>query len=206
MGNVARKPSAEIIKNLQSAAEQTSGSVHRDYPGDDSRFEWKTSGKPRFLEGARYYLQYAGMPDTLVYSPNAYRNDYNDDYQSRSLWVNYLMAEPFPDDVNTQEKGLGIPLDLSIAFNTDEGVTPGDSIIGTLAIYSTASDNGLFPDGTSRLASRDLSDIIQTQIVEDIRRIYNPEWTRRGLWDRSYYEARKPNVPEIGRASCRERV
>ncbi|NLN29728.1 MAG: hypothetical protein GX158_00590 [Bacteroidales bacterium] len=137
------------------------------------------------------------MPDTLVYSPNAYRNDYNDDYQSRSLWVNYLMAEPFPEDGSTQEKGLGIPLDLSLAFHTDAGVTPGDSVIGTLAIYSTASDNGVFPDGTSRLASRDLSDIIQSQIVDDIRRIYNPEWTRRGLWDRPYYEARKPDVPAM---------
>ncbi|HQH25233.1 MAG TPA: N-acetylmuramoyl-L-alanine amidase [Bacteroidales bacterium] len=196
MGNVARKPSAEIIKNLQSAVEQAPGSVTGNISGDNSRFGWKISGKPRFLEGARYYLQYAGMPDTLVYSPNACRNDYNDDYQSRSLWVNYLMGEPFPDD-RTQAKGLGIPLDLSLAFHTDAGITPGDSIIGTLAIYSTASDEGKFPDGSSRLASRDLSDIVQTQIVEDIRKMYNPEWTRRGLWDRPYYEARKPDIPAM---------
>ena len=58
-------------------------------------FGWKLSEKPRFLEGARYYLQYAGMPDTLVYSPNAYKNDYNDDYMSRSLWVNYLKGDPY---------------------------------------------------------------------------------------------------------------
>ena len=74
---------------------------------------------------------------------------------------------------------------------------PDDSIIGTLAIYSTASGEGKFPDGTSRLASRDLSDIVQTQIVEDISRLFNPDWTRRGLWDRSYYEARKPGVPAM---------
>ena len=45
------------------------------------------------------------------------------------------------------------------------------------------------------MASRDLSDIIQTQVVNDIRKQYNPEWTRRGLWDRPYSEAKKPNVP-----------
>ena len=135
------------------------------------------------------------MPDTLVYSPNAYKNDYNDDYQSRSLWVNYLTGEPYPAEKDSKQAGLGIPIDISLAFHTDAGVTPGDSVIGTLAIYSTGSDNGRFPDGTSRMASRDLSDIVQTQIVEDIRKIYNPEWTRRGIWDRPYYEARKPNVP-----------
>ncbi len=194
MGNVARRPSADIIKNQQSAVEKASGKVIQEplNPGD---FEWKLSGKPRFLEGSRYYLQFAGMPDTLVYSPNAYKNDYNDDYQSRSLWVNYLSGEPFPAEKGKGQGGLGIPIDISLAFHTDAGVTPGDSVIGTLAIYSTGSDNGRFPDGTSRMASRDLSDIVQTQIVEDIRKIYNPEWTRRGIWDRPYYEARKPNVP-----------
>ena len=196
MGNVARRPSAEIIKNQQSAAEKISGSVMTDSL-QESAFKWKISGKPRFLEGSRYYLQYAGMPDTLVYSPNTYKNDYNDDYQSRSLWVNYLMDEPFSEDKGSGKKGLGIPLDLSLAFHTDAGVTPGDSIIGTLAIYSTATDNGRFPDGTSRMASRDLSDIIQTQIVDDIKWKYNPDWTRRGIWDRPYYEARRPNVPAM---------
>ncbi len=194
MGNVARRPSAEIIKNQQSAIEKESGQIVHDplNPGD---FKWKLSGLPRFLEGSRYYLQFAGMPDTLVYSPNAYKNDYNDDYQSRSLWVNYLVGDPFPAEKGTVQAGLGIPIDISLAFHTDAGVTPGDSVIGTLAIYSTGSDSGMFPDGTSRMASRDLSDIVQTQIVEDIRKIYNPEWTRRGIWDRPYYEARKPNVP-----------
>ena len=135
------------------------------------------------------------MPDTLVYSPNTNKNDYNDDYQSRGTWVNYLMGKPYGLENISKTKGLGLPIDLSLAFHTDAGVTPNDSVIGTLAIYSTAADNGRFPDGTSRMASRDLSDIIQTEVVEDIRKIFDPEWTRRGLWDRPYSEARKPNVP-----------
>lgn len=182
MGNVARRPSAEIVKNQQSLNEKISAVIEKGKESI-SEFTWKLSGMPRFLEASRYWLQYAGMPDTLVYTPTNYRNDYNDDYQSRGLWVNYLAGE------------LGLPLDLSLAFHSDAGVTPGDSIIGTLAIFYSSADNGKFPSGISRLAGRDLSDIVQTQIVEDIRRDFEPQWTRRGLWDKPYSEVRRPNIP-----------
>ena len=56
--------------------------------------EGTTSGRPRYTEGARYYLQYAGMPDTLVYDFNQENSDYRDDYQSRGEWVNYLRGRP----------------------------------------------------------------------------------------------------------------
>jgi len=193
MGHVARKPAGAILPNQRSvdALVPPQPEVNTGV----ASFSWKTSGKPRFAEGARYWLQYAGMPDTLVYSPNGYRNDYNDDYMSRALWVNYLSASPGDD--HERPKGLGIPLDIAFAFHTDAGITANDSIIGTLAIYSTASNAGVFPGGQSRMASRDLCDIIQTQIVSDLRVGFNPEWTRRGLWDRSYYEARMPNVPAM---------
>ncbi|MDE6528754.1 MAG: xanthan lyase, partial [Muribaculaceae bacterium] len=48
-----------------------------------------TSDAPRFTEGARYWLQWAGMPQK-VYSESNGENDYTDDYKSRALWVNYL--------------------------------------------------------------------------------------------------------------------
>jgi hypothetical protein len=94
-------------------------------------------------------------------------------------------------------KRLGLPVDLAFAFHTDAGVTPDDSIIGTLGIYSSQRDSGYFPNGQSKLASRDLTDIIQTQIVEDIRVKYNQQWTRRGIWDKQYSEAWRPNVPSM---------
>jgi N-acetylmuramoyl-L-alanine amidase len=194
MGNVARRPSTDIIRNQQSANENSAIKADSTTP-DTSGFTWKLSGKPRFLEAARYYLQYAGMPDTLVYSPNTNKNDYNDDYQSRGLWVNYLIGNTYPSGKNSVTRGLGLPVDISFAFHTDAGITPDDSIIGTLAIYSTGADNGKFPDGSSRMASRDLSDIIQTQVVDDIQAKYKTDWTRRGLWDKPYSEARRPNVP-----------
>ena len=192
MGNVARRPADKLLSNqwsLNAGSQQSSteaAPVTRQH-------SWKLSGKPRFLEAARYWLQYAGMPDTLVYTPTKGRNDYNDDYMSRAEWVNYLVRKPDSSALT----GLGIPLDLSFAFHTDAGVTPDDSVIGTLGIYSTITNGGKFPDGTARLANRDLTDIIQTQIVEDMRVLFNPDWTRRAMWDRSYYEARKPDVPAM---------
>ena len=158
---------------------------------------WKTSGHARYLEGARYYLQYAGMPDTLVYSLNRDRNDYNDDFQSRGEWVNYLSGAPLGPERDRNIKGLGIPIDLSLSIHTDAGITLNDSVIGTLAIYSAQRDHGLFPDGVSRLGSRDLADLVQDQLVSDIRRLHKPGWTRRALWDRQYSEAWRPNVPAL---------
>ncbi len=155
-----------------------------------------TSMRPRYQEGARYYLQYAGMPDTLVWKLND-SNDYNDDYQSRGEWVNYLIGAPSGPKANRKARGLGIPVDLSFAFHTDAGVTDNDTVIGTLGIYSTSYDRGLFPSGLSKMASRDLTDLVQSQIVEDLRASYDPAWTRRGMWDKGYSEAFRPNVPTM---------
>jgi hypothetical protein len=176
MGNVARRPEIK--------------------PGEDpGQYSWKTSGKPRWMEGSRYYLQYAGMPDSLVYNLNTGKNDYNDDYMSRGEWVNYLIGPARIQYNGKYGNGLGIPVDLALAFHTDAGVTRNDSVIGTLGIYSAVRNNGLFPNGQSKLASRDLTDLVQTQLVEDIRGLVNPRWTRRALWDREYSEAWRPIVP-----------
>jgi hypothetical protein len=155
-----------------------------------------TSQRPRYQEGARYYLQYAGMPDTLVWELNS-SNDYNDDYQSRGEWVNYLIGAPYGPRTDRNAKGLGIPVDLSLAFHTDAGITDNNTVIGTLGIYSTTYDRGVFPGGLSRMASRDLTDLVQSQIVEDLRSSFDPDWTRRGMWDRGYSEAFRPNVPSM---------
>jgi hypothetical protein len=68
-------------------------------------------------------------------------------------------------------------------------------VIGTLAIYNAQRDEGLFRDGVSKMASRDLTDLVQSQIVNDIRLLFNENWTRRALWDRQYSEAWRPQVP-----------
>lgn len=160
-------------------------------PLDSIDYEYTRSGYPRFTEGARYFLQWAGAPDS-VFTPSNNVKDYNDDYMSRGLWVNWLAggSSMLPD-----RKGLGIPVDLSFAFHTDAGTTLNDSIIGTLGIYCTVGDK--LGNGSSRLASRDLTDLVLTEICEDVRAEFEPNWTRRGMWDKSYHEARSPQVPSM---------
>jgi len=161
--------------------------------------EGTTSGKPKFAEGSRYWMQYAGMPDTLTYNLNNNSDDYKDDYQSRAEYGNYLYGAPFGPNRKRDEKGLGIPMDLSLAFHTDAGITRNDTAIGTLMIYSIPSVDSqiIFPDGVSRLVNRDLSDIVMTQVVNDIRSKYDSTWTRRQLMNANYSEAARPNFPAM---------
>ena len=158
----------------------------------DFEVEPETSGYPRFTEGSRYWLQWAGFVDT-IYSRNLGATDYNDDYMSRGLWVNTLSDGSY---LKPKKKGYNVPLDLSFAFHTDAGTTMNDSIVGTLAIYTRLSnDEEKYPNGEDRSIGREYTDIVQTQIVSDIRALYEPLWSRRQLWDRSYAESRMPEVP-----------
>jgi hypothetical protein len=158
-----------------------------------------TSGRARYVEAARYYLQYAGIPDTLVYNLSGGKDDYRDDYFSRPEYVNYLMGVPAGPRKNRMAPGLSIPVDLSLAFHTDAGITHNDTTVGTLSIFSVeASDSSkFFPGGMSRMANRDLADIVQTQIVQDLRIQADPAWTRRELRNAKYIEASNPNVPAM---------
>ena len=170
MGNVGRKPTLA---------------------SPDVDFEYTVSGYPRFTEGARYFLQWAGAPDS-VYTPTEYENDYNDDYRSRGMWVNWIAGG---SSMLPGKDGLGIPVDLSFAFHSDAGTFMGDTIVGTLGIYSTAGNR--LANGSDRLASRDYTDLVMTNIVNDVRSTFEPEWARRGMWDKQYAEARTPEVPAM---------
>lgn len=151
---------------------------------------FKTSGLPRWAEGARYWLHWAGVPDS-IYSPYAGTDDYKDDYTNRGMWVNWLAggSRVLPD-----EKGLGIPIDVTMALHSDAGKKADDSFVGTLGIYFT-NNNDNYIDGTPRKNSRTLTDMIMRQITGDIRQKYEHDWTRRPMWDKSYVEARVPEVP-----------
>ncbi len=149
------------------------------------------------MEAARYYLQYAGAPDTLVYNLNKGKNDYTDDLQSRGEWINYLIGSSKPQYRSSFNTGLNIPVDVSMAFHTDAGTTPNDTVIGTLTIYSTEKNNGIFPNGQSKMTSRDLADLVHSQIVDDIRAQFKPDWTHRDMWDRGYSEAYRQIVPAV---------
>ena len=157
-------------------------------------YEERVSGYPRFTEGARYWLQWSGF-STDVYECKEGLDDYKEDYMSRAHWVNALMGG---SERLKGEDGKNIPIDLALAVHSDAGVRLNDDIIGTLGIYYTKENKGKFEDkNLSRIYSRDLTDIVMTQIVSDIRELYEPNWTRRGMWDKAYYEARIPGCPTM---------
>ncbi len=153
------------------------------------------SGKARWAEAARYYMQYSGV------SPDIYRvgekeakergrkrnapveQDYVDDYKARGSWVKYIREEK------------GIPVDMSIGVHTDAGIA--DSIYGTLAIHYTDSGRGKLWDGSSKYASRDLCDIVVSQIVENMKARCTEDWSWRSLYDREYGEVSRPTVPSM---------
>lgn len=144
------------------------------------------SGAPRWAEAARYSMQYNGVPEE-IYAQQTLEDkedkDYADDYKSRGDWVNWVKEE------------RNIPLDAAIALHTNAGIN--DSIFGTLTIHYTEKGRGTYSDGSTKFAGRDFADMMLTQIVEDIWAKYTPEWTRRSIYDKSYAEISRPDVPSV---------
>ena len=155
--------------------------------------EGQTSGLPRFLEGARYNAQWSGMPAEVYTRPDR-KNDYADDLNTRSQMINYLSGGSV---YNPSEKGLGVPLEMTLAFHSDAGYSPMDEWIGTLGVYTTNFNDGKLNSGLSRYASRDLTDMVLTGLQQDISAKYNIHWPRRGMWNRNYSETRLPAVPSM---------
>ncbi len=150
-------------------------------PKDTPVEEWKTSGMPAYMEGALYSMQWSGIDSTVL---RGFDREYTNDFARRGAWV-------------VDMKKRGIASDLSLAFHSDAGVTPNDSTVGTLSIYTLKADNGrTYPDGGGdRMAARELCDLVQSQVVGDIRAQYDTAWSRRQIWDRSYSECRTTEVP-----------
>lgn len=149
------------------------------------------SGLPRYLEGARYSLQWAGMPYE-VYAGRKGESDYPDDINARSNAVNYLSGGSV---YNPAQSGLGVPFEMTLGLHSDAGCSKTDDIIGSLGIYTTEFNDGKLNTGIDRYASRDLADIVLSQVQKDINLTYNTPWTRRSMWDRNYSETRLPATP-----------
>ena len=181
-GSEENEEAIEEFNEKLEAAKKAAGNGYKPY--------FSTSGLPRYLEGARYWLHWAGFPE-YVYSPFHGTDDYKDDYTSRGHWVNYLAggSRVLPD-----KEGLNIPIDVVMALHSDAGKKADDSFIGTLGIYFT-NNGAYYNDGTPRTNSRALTDMLLRQITMDIRQTWEPNWTRRAMWDKTYVEARLPEVP-----------
>lgn len=150
-----------------------------------------TSGMARYMEGARYYAQWAGMPYS-VYSTRKGTDDYADDINTRSLMENYIGGGSC---YMPNKKGLGVPIELSLAVHSDAGFSANpDSIVGSLAISTTNFNDGKLDAGISRLASTDFATMLLDNLTDDMRKACG-KWTRRKLYDRNYSETRLPAVP-----------
>lgn len=147
------------------------------------------SGMKRCEEGARYFMQWAGMPDT-IYSTYAGEDDYKDDINVRSFATNLLCGGSL---YNPEQEGLKVPLEMSIAVHTDAGIKT-DGIVGSLGIATTRTSDGRLATGCSRLLSRDLAEEVLTSVTHDMPLIAG-KWNRRELWDRNYSETRVPVIP-----------
>jgi len=128
------------------------------------------SGYPRYMEGARYWVPYTGVPDKAWVTDTMY-TDYLNDIVCRGGWVNYMIG-----------KNMGF--DMSIAVHTDAGAAMNDSIVGTMAIYT-------------KKTSAALADSILSQVVRDMQRMYNNKWPRRELRCANYSESRTPTIPAM---------
>ena len=156
--------------------------------------EGTVSGLPRYAEAARYWLQWAGADSTL-YSFHDMTDDYRDDLFSRGDWANHLSGG---SRTNPSEPGLKIPLDLTLAIHSDAGITPNDSTVGTLVIYSRFNKNlKTLPSGEDRMTSREFADLIQSQVVGDLRTFADSSWRRRQTYDRAYRECRTSVTPSM---------
>jgi len=175
---------SELVSRM---IEQAGGRVYWPRPRvgvDSAALNIGESGLPRWMEGARYWLQYREWDPKIWYTASG-KNDYNDDLRCRGNWV------------NTLNDSLG--LDLVLALHTDGISLPGDSsLVGPMVIYTDYNDQRktLFCTGTCRLQNRDLGDYVLTQMVEDMNATSIP-WPRRELRQANYCETRYPNIPSI---------
>lgn len=149
------------------------------------------SGMPRCLEGARYWAQWAGMPQSVYSSKNG-ENDYADDINARSLMLNELCGGSTfaPDSL-----GRRVPIELSLAVHSDAGHTDtGLGVYGSLAICTTQKGDSMLAAGKSRRMSYELASSLLDNTTAALRDAYG-QWEARALYDRNYSETRVPIVP-----------
>ena len=163
--------------------------------GRISRSVAETSQLSAFMEAARYYAQWSGLPDSLFLLTDPH-NDYNDDIRTRSSYMNYLGGGSIymPDTL-----GLKVPIELGLGVHSDAGIRRDSTIYGTMSICTSVKKDTIYDyrSGLSRLAAMDLSSELLNSVTHDLTQKYKRTWTRRELWDRNYGESRTPEVPSV---------
>ena len=147
--------------------------------------ENQPSGIARYLEGAKYYAEFAGAPDS-VFSKYSGADEYREDIWTRPYMTNWLSGSSI---FNTAEKGLGVPIELAFALHTDAGYFYGDTLTGSLGIHTTRHNDGVLGNGHTRDVSRDFADMILYDLKNDITALTGRDWVERGIWDKDYCES-----------------
>lgn len=154
-----------------------------------------TSGMARQHEGARYYAQWAGLPDTL-FNTGLSLNDYADDIRSRSHLLNYLAGGSayVPDTT-----GRGVPFELAFALHTDAGFSRTGAHTGALGIVTTTGDraDSTYRTGTDRRSAFSYAQEVLNSVTNDISRTFSPTFPLRELRNANYGETRSPLVPSM---------
>lgn len=145
---------------------------------------------PRYNMGARYYTRFAGAPDS-IYSKYQGKDEYREDIWTRPYMANWLSGGSL---FNRANPGLGVPLELYFALHTDAGYTYGDTLYGSLGICTTHFNDGKLGEGQTRDISRDLTDMVLTGLLRDLKPAIGREWEYRGIWDKDYCESREPQI------------
>lgn len=157
--------------------------------------EGERSGMPCYLEAARYYTQWAGLPDSLFASFHGL-DDYKDDLRSRSYFINRLAGGSCyqPDTL-----GLRVPLELQFALHTDAGYHRSNAIFGSLVISTDYDDAGrkIYPCGLPRSFSESYADFMLRDVAADLSRLYGVAWPQRENRVSNYSETRAPETPAI---------
>lgn len=149
-----------------------------------------TSEMARCIEGARYYAQWAGAPDS-VYMAKDGADNYKEDIYARPYMTNWLAGGScfMPND-----EGLNVPIELALAVHSDAGVSNDySSIIGTLTICTTNANGGLLASGQPRYKSKELASRLLNDVTNDISTLHS-KWNKRELYDRNYAETRCPQM------------
>ena len=158
--------------------------------GLSANYGGQVSGLPRWAEAARYSAQFAGMQDS-TYDYYETADDYKSDILSRPRSVNALAGG---SNYLPGKPGCKVPFDLSIAFHSDAGFEPDNSLVGSLAICTTNPNHGITPAGLNRYASYDLAAMFLENLKQDLSKYH---WVVRKLWNRNYGETRIPDVPSV---------
>jgi hypothetical protein len=112
MGNIARSPNENGTAPNQKSSENLSTPVSVSKP--PVIYEPETSGYPRFIEGARYWLQWAGMPVAFTAKIGEKR-------LHRRFPIAWTLGKLHNggSPENPSNSGLRVPIDLAFAFHTD---------------------------------------------------------------------------------------